>query len=134
MNIFGRSSWRASSRGTFASLAAVVAVASCGGSSFQGTPVTSDIGCGYTATVTSGNNGCQFSNWTMGSTTQDVHLNVQQTGGTATATVTGVAGLVFDVILGGTPTFQGTVSGDTFDLVAVGTNSSNDGQCSYTIK
>jgi hypothetical protein len=134
MNIFGRSSWRASSKGTLAWLAAVVAVASCGGSSFQGSPATSDIGGDYTATLTNGNNGCQFSNWTTGSSTQDVHLNVQQTGATATATVTGVAGLVFDVILGGMPTFQGTVSANTFDLVAVGTNSSNDGQCSYTIK
>jgi len=117
--------------------AAVVASAiACGGSSFQPSPSTtapSDIGGDYIATLTNGTNDCQFANWTAGSTTS-VHLDVQQTGPSATATVTGVAGLLFDVILGGMPQFQGTVSGDSFDLVAVGTNASKDGQCSYTIK
>lgn len=108
----------------------------CGGSSFQSSsspPAPSDISGDYIATLTNGANDCQFPNWTAGSTAS-VHLAVQQTGSSATATVTGVAGFLFDVILGGMPQFQGTVSGDSFDLVAVGTNASNDGQCSYTIK
>jgi hypothetical protein len=125
---------RASSRAAFASVAAMVAVAACGGSSFQGTPAASDISGDYITTLTSDANGCQFMNWTTGSTTQGVHLSVQQTGSSATGTVTGVIGLLFDAILGGMPQFQGTVTGDNFDLVAVGTNSATDGQCSYTIK
>jgi hypothetical protein len=117
--------------------AAFVACAfACGGGSFQSSsapPAPSDISGDYIVTLTNGANACQFSNWTSGSSS-NVHLDMQQTGSNATGTVTGVAGLLFDVILGGMPTFQGTVSGDSFSLAAVGTNSAKDGQCSYTIK
>jgi hypothetical protein len=114
--------------------AAFTCAVACGGGSFQSSPeAPSDISGDYIVTLTNGTNDCQFSNWTNGSTSS-VHLDVQQTDGTATATVTGVAGLLFDVILGGMPAFQGPVSGDSFSLAAVGTNSAKDGQCSYTIK
>jgi hypothetical protein len=114
--------------------AAIAAAVACGGGSFQSSGPPSDVSGDYAATLTNGSNGCQFSNWTAGSTAENVHLTVQQTGSEATATVTGVAGLLFDVILGGTPQFQGTVTGDSFTLTAVGTNSAKDGQCSFTIK
>jgi hypothetical protein len=116
--------------------ALVACAMACGGDSFQSSsspPAPTDIGGDYLATLTNGNNDCQFANWTAGSTA-NVHLDLQQTGSAATGTVTGVAGLLFDVILGGMPQFQGTVAGDSFSLVAVGTNASKDGQCLFTIK
>jgi hypothetical protein len=117
-----------------AALAGAAALIACGGSSFQAQSAPANIVGDYTTTLTNGANGCQFGNWNSGDTTQDVHLTVQQTGANATATVTGVAGLLFDVILGGMPQFEGTVTGDSFSLAAVGTNSAKDGQCSFTIK
>jgi hypothetical protein len=106
--------------------------AGCSGSGFTATPT--DISGDYNTTLTNGDNSCMFANWTSGSTTQNVHVTIKQTGGSATATVTGVAGLLFDVILGGMPQFAGTVTGDGFTLTAVGTNSAKDGQCAYTLK
>jgi hypothetical protein len=116
----------------FASLGC--ALSACGGGAFQTNPAPSDISGDYTITLTNQGNGCQFANWTNGSTASDVHLDVQQQASTATATVTGVAGALFDLILGGTPQFQGTVTGSSFSMAAEGSNASMDGQCTYTIK
>jgi hypothetical protein len=122
------------SRARFILSGILTAAVACGGGSFQSSPqALTDISGDYIVTLTNGANDCQFANWTSGSSSS-VHLDVQQTGSSATGSVTGVAGLLFDAILGGMPEFQGTVSGDSFNLAAVGTNSAKDGQCSYTIK
>jgi hypothetical protein len=105
----------------------------CGGSTFQANQPPANIAGDYSVSLTNGNNGCQFANWTQGSTAQDVHVMLAQQGASATATLTGLAGLLFYVVLG-TVQFQGTVSGDSFTLTAVGSNPARDGMCTFTIK
>jgi hypothetical protein len=113
-----------------ASLASIAAA--CGGSSFQ-TQAPADISGNYSVTLTNQANGCMFANWTVGSSAQDLHIAIQQQGASASATVSGVAALVLDVILG-TPTFQGAVQGESFSLTAFGSNQGKDGMCTFTIK
>jgi hypothetical protein len=126
-------------RGHFAALpwaglgGALLFAFACGGA-FQSSSSPSDISGSYSIALTNQSNGCQFANWTNGSTASDVHFDVQQQGPNVSATVTGVAGLLFDLILGGKPQFQGTVTDSSFTMAAVGANSATDSQCAYTIQ
>lgn len=120
---------RRRSRGSL--LALSVLLAACSGSSFQAS--TAHVAGDYSVTLTNGSNGCQFTNWTVGSTVQDVHVTIEQQGTTATATVDGLAAAVFDVVLG-TAAFQGSVQGESFTLTAIGSNAAKVENCSFTIK
>jgi hypothetical protein len=136
MNAHRRSARRrnVSAAGAAVSVVGLAWAFACGGGSVESPPAPADVSGNYTLAITNGTNGCQFSNWTSGSSTQGVHLTLDQSGADAGATVTGLVGALFDVILGGMPHFEGTVSGTSFTLTAVGTNSATDGQCSFTIK
>lgn len=107
------------------------AFTACGGSSFSSQ--TADVAGAYTADLTTGANGCEFDKWTPGSVAMDVPVTFTQEGTSTTATVTGLAALVLDAVLG-TNEFQGTVSGDSFTLTAFGSTQIKDGDCAFTIK
>jgi len=119
----------------FASVLPRVALAAlagaCGGSSF--TSQTADVAGVYSAALTTGSNGCEFANWTAGSSVMDVPVTLTQQGTSATATVSGLAAVALDLVLG-TAQFQGTVTGDAFSLTAYGSTSLKDGDCAFTIK
>jgi hypothetical protein len=111
------------------SIACIVAVA-CS-NSFNGSSV--DLTGDYTVALTDGANDCMFPNWTQGSSTQGIALDVQQEGSSVTGTVNGVAAVVLDALLG-THQFQGTVDGSSFTMTAIGSNAAKDQGCSYTVK
>src|SRR5271155_1188176 len=115
----------------FGALAAAAVVTSCSGSSFASGPA--NIGGNYSVSITSGDNGCEFPNWTSGAMTQNIEVAITQNGTTASATVSGLVAILFDVALG-TAQFQGSVQGDTFTLTDIGSNAAKDGDCSYTLK
>jgi hypothetical protein len=107
------------------------ALMACGGGSFS--EETANIAGNYSVLLTTGNNACEFSGWTPGSVAMNVPVAIAQQGTSATATVTGIAALLLDAVLG-THEFQGTVSGDSFTLTAFGSTSLKDGDCAFTIK
>jgi hypothetical protein len=113
---------------------ALLLTSACSGGSLQATPPANIAGA-YSVTLTNGDNGCQFTNFTGAPPTQDVHVTLQQQGATATGSVTGLAGLFFSIVLGTmAQQFQGTVSGDSFTLTAHGANAFHAGQCTFTIE
>jgi hypothetical protein len=112
-------------------IALAALVAGCGGTSF--TSQTGDVAGVYSVALTTGSNGCEFDKWTVGSSVMDVPVTLTQQGTSATATVSGPAALVLDLVLG-TAQFQGTVTGDAFTLTAYGSTSLKDGDCAFTIK
>jgi hypothetical protein len=114
-----------------AALPAVLAVVSCGGSSSS--PAPSDISGDYTITVTDGANACMFTNFMQGHVTTNVGVTIVQQGSSATGTVTGLAAGTLDILLG-TSSFEGTVSGDSFTLTAIGSNPYKVGMCAFTVK
>ncbi len=99
------------------------------------------IGCGstsvdvtgsYMLSVTSGDNGCNFSNWTSGASTTGIPLTITESGGTVTATLGGAAGAYTSVILG-SDQFIGTSSGDFVTLTLKGTRAGSMNGCAYTV-
>ena len=85
----------------------------------------------YTLTTTENANDCSLPNWTQGSSTTFT-ATFTQDGTNAQITVQGAAALFLDVYVG-TPTFQGTVSGDTFTTEYIGTKTGTQGTCSFTV-
>src|SRR5262245_61660350 len=85
----------------------------------------------YTLAVTNGMNGCNFGNWTVGGTAQNIHMNILQSGDGLTADLMDYARVVFDAVLG-THTMGGNVDGDVIDMVSHGTKTYNNGACTYT--
>ena len=86
----------------------------------------------FSVNLTNKDNGCNFTNWTVGNMTTGVPVTITQSGGNVTATITGPAGLYVGAVLG-SATFTGTVSGDTLDLILYGTHSATMGNCTYTV-
>jgi hypothetical protein len=104
----------------------------CSGSSFQAE--TANISGNYSVTLTDQANGCMFAgNWTPGASAQNVPVAIQQQGTSATATVSGVAALLLDLVLG-TAMFSGSVQGQSFSLIAIGSTALKEGVCEYTIR
>ncbi|HEY1550340.1 MAG TPA: hypothetical protein VGG28_21080 [Kofleriaceae bacterium] len=85
----------------------------------------------YSVQLTNGANGCMFQNYTVGSDTMNVPVTVTQSGSTATATVSGVAGDYLNLVLG-SDSFTGSVDGDSLDLQLTGTRALSMGNCAYT--
>jgi hypothetical protein len=106
------------------SLIGVILVAACSTS-------PANVAGDYTIALTNKDNGCNFMNYTVGSTATGVGVTITQSGSTATATVTGVAALYLDGLLA-THVFTGKVDGDQIDLTAIGTRTFNMGNCAYT--
>lgn len=97
------------------------------------------VGCGnadvagsYTIALTNRDNTCQFDGWTVGTTTNNVPLNITQNGGTVSGEVTGLAAAYLDAIAGG-HIFTGSVSGNTVEMKLSGTRSGTRGNCDFTV-
>lgn len=104
--------------------------AACGGSD---PPPTPDIHGTYTISTTNGQGAC-LPGWTPGQTASNISVDVTQSGGSVTATVTGVSSAVLIGLWGqGANVYQGTVSGSSLDLVAHGTRSYSSGSCAFTV-
>lgn len=85
----------------------------------------------YSVQITNGSNGCNLANYTVGNVTMDVGVTITQSGGSATATVTGTAGAYVQLVLG-SDAFEGSVDGDDVDLQLDGTRAQTSGNCTYT--
>lgn len=85
----------------------------------------------YTVTVTDGDNGCNLPSWTTGATSTAT-VTLTQSQNNVTAVVTGVAGVVLDLGLGG-HSFTGKITGSDLDLHLFGTRSNTTGNCTYTL-
>jgi hypothetical protein len=90
-----------------------------------------DIAGDYSVSVTNETNGCSFMNFTVGAQSTGVTVTITQSGGDATANVTGLNAIGLDVVLG-THMFSGTVAGDSVNLNAIGTIQNTSGSCTYT--
>src|SRR5689334_7797456 len=89
-----------------------------------------DVSGNYMTTITNGDNGCNFGNWTVGGVTVAA-VTIVQGGNRVTATVTGLPGLVLDAALGD-HVYTGIVSGDSLNVNLFGTRSNTTGNCTYT--
>lgn len=90
-----------------------------------------DIEGNYTVALTNRDNGCALAGWTVGEQTSGVPVAIVQEGSAANATVTGVAAIGLNLLLG-TNVFTGTVDGDDVRLTAVGDVALSSGNCAYT--
>lgn len=91
-----------------------------------------DVAGDYSISITNRENGCMFDNYTEGETSTNIPLTITQDGSDATGTVGGLAGGFLDLWLG-SRVFQGSVSGAKVDLELFGTNSTTEGNCTYTV-
>jgi hypothetical protein len=110
--------------------ALAVALAACSGSGGSGLPV--DLSGQYSVSVTNTDNGCNYANWTIGQSLQNVEFDITQSGADVSGDIRGLAGAYFALL--GIGTLKGTVSGSSASLTAVGTNSIKQGQCSYFVR
>jgi hypothetical protein len=93
---------------------------------------TADVAGEFTVNLTNRENGCAFTNWEVGSTSTGIPVTITQDGDRVTALVGGLTATFLDLWLG-SHTYQGTVSGSSLDLTLYGTNSTSQGNCTYTV-
>jgi hypothetical protein len=88
----------------------------------------------YSLSLTNGENGCAFANYTVGQTTTGVPITITQVEGDANLVVQveGVAGLFVFAATGSTQ-FQGSVDGSNMEATIVGTTDIQDGACTYRV-
>jgi hypothetical protein len=103
-------------------LAALIA-AGCGG--------TADVAGDYSISVTNRENGCDFDNWTEGDSASGISLAITQDGSSVSGTVGGLTGQFLILVLG-SATYDGTVSGDDLEMTLFGERSFSEGNCSFT--
>ena len=98
------------------------------------TPPTNFAGS-YAITIVNGDNGCQLQNWKVGDASTNITATVTQDSGLAQLTIptNTLAGAYLLLVLG-TNTFSGTVSGDEFTANYLGTPSQTQNGCTYTTK
>jgi len=100
------------------------------------------LGCGsttpvnfagtYSVTIVSGANSCNLMNWTPGNSAGSIPVTITQDGSIAEFTVSGLAGAYLLLVLG-TESFSGTVTGDTFTATYLGTKTFTQQTCMYSI-
>jgi hypothetical protein len=108
----------------------IAVCAACSGSSTSGPPA--DLSGKYSVSVTNTDNSCNYANWTIGQTAQNVAFDVTQTDANASGTVQGLAGGYFTLL--GIGALQGTVTGSDVVMSATGTTSIKKGTCAYFVK
>jgi hypothetical protein len=86
----------------------------------------------YTIALTNRDNGCNFTNWTVGNTASNIGVAITQQSDNAVADVQGGAMTVLDLWLG-SHTFSGKVDGDHLKLTLTGTRSQTTGNCTWTV-
>jgi hypothetical protein len=98
-------------------------------SSFQASP---NVAGSYTVSVTNADNGCSLDNWEPGKSTSDIPFVIEQQGKNLNGTLQGLAGVALGLSIG-TNNFDGTASGDDFDLTAHGTSMHAQGTCMFEL-
>ena len=86
----------------------------------------------YSIALTNRDNGCEFTDWTEGNTSQNIPFVITQDGSEVTGTVEGLSGTFLALWLG-TNVFHGEVGGSSIEMTAFGTRSLAQGNCAYTI-
>ena len=84
----------------------------------------------YTVNTTNGASSCS-AEWEEGATASNIPLVITQDGNQVTGTLGGLAAVYYTLVIG-TPEFKGTVSGNHLQLVAYGTRSQTQGNCTFT--
>jgi hypothetical protein len=118
------------SRAVASALFLVFPLAACSTTSSNGSPA--DISGNYSVSVTNTNNGCNYANWRVGDTAQNVTFEVTQSGDQASGNVRGLANIYFAFL--GIGTLTGKVTGSSASLSAVGTTGIKQGQCAYFVR
>lgn len=90
-----------------------------------------DVAGTYTIVLTNRENGCNLTNWTVGSASDPVAVVVTQDGSDASADVQGLAGSALDFALG-SHVFQRDVDGNRLEATIAGTRPQGQGACAYT--
>lgn len=122
--------WLAIRCATWLTPCVLLAIAGCGGdSSFQASPV---VAGSYTVSVTNADNGCMLQNWEVGNSTSNIPFTIEQQGKNLNGTLEGLAGLALFAAIG-TNKFDGSASGDDFDVTAYGTTMQTKGSCMYEL-
>jgi hypothetical protein len=91
-----------------------------------------DVEGNYTIALTNRDNGCMFTNYTVGETAASIPVVATQDSANLTMTVNGVAAIYLNAVLG-TNTYRGDVDGSDFRVEALGTVARTSGNCTYTI-
>ncbi len=87
----------------------------------------------YTVQLRAGADGCTLGNWGEGSTTM-VSATVTQEGEAIGVEITGIAGLVVALGIGGDPVFFGAIEGDQIDASLRGTRQTVVDNCAWLIR
>src|SRR5262245_15079828 len=105
----------------------LVLLLGCSGSDSSGLPA--DFSGNYSVSITNSSNGCNYANWKVGESVQNIEVSVGQSGADLTVDVRGLANIYFAVL--GIGTLKGTAGGSSASATAVGTNSIKQGLCAY---
>ena len=90
-----------------------------------------DVAGSYTIAVTNADNGCNFTDWTVGDTTEGIRVSITQDGASATAVVEGITGTFLTLALGSNQ-YNGDVDGNSLYLTLYGTTTATEGNCTFT--
>lgn len=107
-------------------------LAACSGSDSPPPSPAADFSGKYSVSITNGSNDCHYANWQVGHATQNIPFVITESGTNASGQVQGLANLLFGLL--GIGTLQGTVTGSTASLTAVGTTSLKQGACAYFVR
>ncbi|HEX7666576.1 MAG TPA: hypothetical protein VF407_18745, partial [Polyangiaceae bacterium] len=91
-----------------------------------------DVSGTYSLSITDTKNDCNYQNWTIGATAQNVEFDVSQNGTSASGDVKGLAAAYTGAL--GIGTLQGTVDGNDVSLSATGTTSVKSQSCAFFVK
>jgi hypothetical protein len=108
------------------------AIAACGGSDSSVGAPPADFAGKYSISVKNVDNGCNYQNWNVGQTAQNVEFDITQSGSNVTGNVRGVANIYFAAL--GIGALDGTASGTSASMDAVGTTSVAQGKCAYFVR
>lgn len=113
--------------GTILVMAALAAIG-CGSSSDS----PADVSGTYSLSITDTKNDCNYQNWTIGQSAQNIEFDVTQNGSSASGQVKGPANFYVNAL--GIGALNGTVNGNSATLSATGTTSVKSGSCAFFVK
>ncbi len=86
----------------------------------------------YAISITSGENGCNFTNWNVGATNTGIPVDIVEDDSGVTATVGGISALFLDLLLG-SHAFTGKIRGSDLSLEIEGTVERNQDGCTHFV-
>nr|PZN28841.1 MAG: hypothetical protein DIU78_01640 [Pseudomonadota bacterium] len=113
----------------WSALALAVSSVGCGDDSDEGPPA--DVSGSYSLNVTNGDNDCGVENWTEGESSTNIPFEITQEGAEIQGTIGGAAAIIVALVTGSIE-FEGTVTGNSFELTNYGTISHVEDGCGYT--